>query len=220
LTNALLGSLTLAGTDFASNTITGVRWKLPVPLYVPAATALYSEFQVSPFFAYSTIVGDVTYIGRLLPVDYPIPPTIRVPYVTALYSDTTQARIESKDLILGNPFDVPYVLQRMIMRNFIINSDTSAAMVEAYDLGSPLITLRGTINNIDIETARRVNHFKVFDDGITRGVLNTLGHHALNLYNLILQPKDRFDLLIDWNGNVADTPVAVAALIGWRNEVI
>lgn len=224
------------GSDYAAYIFSSARWKLPVPLYVPAGSTLQCQLQAtSSGFAWAsglytpTLVADVTYVGRLLPVDYPVPNTIKVPYATALVSPdvasgNTPLFIESKDLQLGNPFDVPLFAQRFIMRNFNLYTVVVSMLTETYEGGAPKVTLRGTFNNVDVQIANNVNHYAVFDDGQPLGTFGTYGHRTLNLFNLEMAPKDRFDLLIDWR-NVTLTPAtplqsAVATLIGWRNEVI
>lgn len=219
LTNTMYASKTSGSGDYANLGITGTRWKLPVPLYVPSGSVLNCELQISTFKNIGTGFADVTYVGRLLPVDYPVPRTIKIPYVTSIYADSAQSSIESKDLQLGNPFDTTFYAQRFIMRNF----ETNGQVYEKYVGQSPLITLRGTFANNDIQIANRVKHYLVFDDGFTASSVvaaGLSGHHAYNLYNLEMQPKDRFDLTIDWGGSPSNTPIAVAALIGWRNEEI
>lgn len=229
LTNALSTARTLAGTDYANTAITGTRWKLPVPLYVPAGSILFTQLLLSPAVSViaegaTTLVANVSYIGRLLPVDYPVPATIRVPYATSIQSaDTTEAGalLESQNLQLGNPFDVPFYAQRFVMRTYESrNYGGNLVFVQAYDGGSPPITIRGTFSNEDVLLADRVNHYAIFDDGITPGTLGTLGHHVMNLHNLEMRPKDRFDLTIDSRAATVFPPDTVAALIGWRNEVI
>lgn len=234
LNNNMYGCSTIASTDFAGKSITGSHWKLPVPLYVPAGSLLYTQLQMSAFYLFAssnatTIIADVTYVGRLLPVDYPVPSTIKVPYVTAIQSadaatqGTQQTLLESKDLQLGNPFDTPMFAQRMVMRNYEIISigGGDTAFVEAYNGGSPSVTLRGTFNNTDISIANALNHYVVFDDGFTPSVLASLGHHTLSLYNTEMRPKDRFDLTIDSRSvTMSDATVAAAGLVGWRNEVL
>lgn len=240
LTNSLHGAKTLASTDYAGKSITGSRWRLPVPLYVPPGTTLFTEYQMSPFYylassSVTTIVADVTYIGRLLPIDFEIPRTIKVPYATAIQTpgfssaqySAWNKRLESKDLQLGNPFDVPFYAQRFVMRNYEVNGYAgNNVFAEAYDGGgagiqAPLITLRGTFDNVDIEVMRNIKHYVAFDDGITPGNFGTRGHHVLNLHNIELKPKDRFDLLIDYSSvNLSPQTMGIASLIGWRNEVI
>lgn len=240
LTNLLVGSRVLASTDYNPSAITGTRWKLPVPLYVPAGEALSTELYMSLASTFSlnrttTLYADVSYIGRLLPVDYPIPKTIKIPYVTSIQSpDDVGANgppyggfLESKDLQLGNPFDTTLYAQRLIHRSFESRNyslSVGTAFPQTYEGGSPLITLRGTFQNQDISIANRMNHYVVFDDGISLGIITspgtTLGHHVLNLHNLQMEPKDRFDLTIDSRAATVFPPWELASLVGWRNAEI
>lgn len=226
LINSMYGSRALASTDFAGDSFSGIRWKLPVPLYVPAGSLLYTELQMSSYFYVinTTMAVAVSYIGRLLPVDYPVPKTIKVPFATSIVSPDVDAPpvitlLQSKDLQLGNPFDTNFYAQRMTMRNYGV---IGSVLTEAWEGGAPIVTLRGTFDNVDINVANLLSHYVVFDDGFTANKFGTMGHHVYNLFNLDMQPKDRFDLLINWQDtNYTSTfPVGVAALIGWRNEAI
>jgi hypothetical protein len=242
LTNTLYGGAALTGTDFVGKTFTGSRWKPPVPIYVPSGSMLHTQYQTSAFpyitsTTTTTCVIDTTYIGRLLPVDYPVPRTIKVPYVTAITTsdvpvgNAAAPLLQSRDLQLGNPFDTTLYAQRFVMRQYEVQGyGGNNVFAELYDGGSPVITLRGTFNNVDITIANLVNHYIAFDAGfqstpIIGGIatpgFGTVGHHALNLYNLEMQPKDRFDLTIDARA-VSATPLtaSTAGLTGWRNENI
>lgn len=235
LTNYMTASRALLSTTLENDSLTGCRWKLPVPIYVPAGSVLFSQLQMSSLYYFtstalvSSLYVDVTYIGRLLPIDYPVPKTVKVPYVSSIQSadvtaNPTQTILESKDLQLGNPFDTPMYVQRMIMRQYQIigfGGLGGLGFLPAYDFGPAIITLRGTFDDVDISIANLQNYYVTFDDGITPATLGTLGHNVLNLYNLELKPKDRFDLRID--NTVESTPdrtFVVASIIGWRNEEI
>lgn len=233
LTNTLYVTLARTGTDFANYLFSSARWRLPTPLYVPAGAVLQCQLQATNanflWTGGATLVADVSYVGRLLPVDHPVPHTIKVPYATALFSPdslttaNTPLFIQSKDLQLGNPFDTTLYAQRMSMRNFQLSvTGGVSTLMETYEGGAPIVTLRGTFNNVDITVANLMNHYVVFDDGQPFGTFSTYGHRAMNLFNLEMAPKDRFDMLVDWRGVTLSpaTPLqsAVVTLTGWRNE--
>lgn len=237
LSNQLNTVFTHTSTDYSAQLLSSMRWKLPVPLYVPAGSVLNCQLLgTNDYFIWAEpseiapngqLFADVTYIGRLLPIDYPIPKTIKVPFVTGFYtpdalSGNSVQLIQSKDLQLGNPFDVPFYAQRFVMHSFQLYILVASYLTETYDGISPITTLRGTIQDQDISIANLMRHYVVFDDGQSLGTFGTYGHRVMNLFNLELKPKDRFDLTLDWQGTTQPTyhPCGVATLVGWRNEVI
>lgn len=208
LNNTML-SPTAAGSAFANNSVTGVRWRLPKPQFVPAGSLLSCSLAQSIYGIASSSFVDVTYVGRLLPIDYPTPEVIDVPYVTAVYKDAVTSPLYSQDLELGNPFEMPMYAQRLTMRHV----EAATRYIEQATT-IPTVTLRGTIKNQDIEIARDIPYNVLLDD---RPASGQLGHRTFELFNGEMAPKDRFEAAITW-ANTTSSPLASIALIGWRRE--
>jgi len=144
---------------------TGRVWRLPKPLYIPPGEILQPRFQYQlPAMPGGTILTDsaspfnieISYIGRILPINYPKPKYIQAPWVSFWNSKffrvdnqssaTTDA---SRETDLVNPFNSPLHLQRFNGRIVTATDDNvsgpnggEADIRGASFIGSETTTLR------------------------------------------------------------------------------
>ncbi len=95
------------------------RWRLPEPLYVAAGQVLDSTF-FRGVDGLGTMTGYVSYVGRTVAPDQPVPKVLAIPYA-APFITTQTAYQQSNEAHLFNPFDKPIRIQRMTGRVLITN---------------------------------------------------------------------------------------------------
>lgn len=102
-----------------------IVWRLPRPLYVPAGEIVTASFLANGSVTSTNVV--LTYAGRSVLMDYPVPKKIAIPWVTAFLptrraggSNTTQ---ESTNSDLVNTLGVPLHAQRLVG---LMSGDTDA----------------------------------------------------------------------------------------------
>lgn len=117
-------------------------WKLPKPLYVPRGEYLVPRMYYDPVYNNTLFPGtvapsitvDVSYAGRSLPPDFPVPKSIAMPWVTsflirplAITSGNTQTSV-SNQANLVNPFDKPMFIQRFIGRSLLFGGAANGSL--------------------------------------------------------------------------------------------
>jgi hypothetical protein len=73
-------SVTTSGKD---DSLQHFLWKLPKPLFLRPGDMIFPEFQRQSDGVAGTSKVYITYHGRLMPIDCPIPPEVWIPYVSA-----------------------------------------------------------------------------------------------------------------------------------------
>jgi hypothetical protein len=99
-----------------------VTWHLTKPLYVPPGVPLsvrIVEQSIYPTQSYTYDFSDLQLdvLGRSLPLDYPVPTEIDVPWVTATQCTADVQRFVGDDADLSNPFGVPLEVRCFIAVN-------------------------------------------------------------------------------------------------------
>jgi hypothetical protein len=98
--------------------ISSYRWRLPEPLYVEAGQVLRATFSREQD-GFAPITGYVTYAGRTVSPNEPLPKVIPVPYAAPFVTTTGQVYQQSNEKHLFNPFDYEVRIQRMTARLII-----------------------------------------------------------------------------------------------------
>ncbi len=117
----LLGTaMAVSQEEISDNTLTTptayshYRWRLPEPLYVAAGQVLSSTF-FRGVDGFGTMTGEVTYVGRTVAPNQPVPKVLAVPYVAPFITNQTSYQ-QSNEAHLFNPFDIPIRIQRLTGR--------------------------------------------------------------------------------------------------------
>lgn len=107
-------------------------WKLAKPLYVPKGEFVIPRIQLDPRYGSPTSAMpiQVSYAGRSLPVDCPVPRSISLPWAThfdipklAYSSGNTDSTISTPGQLV-NPFEKSIFVQRFIGRTLRQSSET------------------------------------------------------------------------------------------------
>lgn len=99
------------------------RWRLPKPLYVEAGGVLRSTFSRGDD-GFDPIHVRVSYAGKTVAPDQPVPSIISVPYVAPFVTPVGVVYSQSNENHLFNPYDFPLMVQRLTGRvlNFVSRS--------------------------------------------------------------------------------------------------
>lgn len=106
------------------------RWRLPKPLYIEAGEVLRSQFNRAND-GFGTITGQVSYVGKTVAPNQPVPSVIAVPYAAPFVTTVGNVYQQSNEKDLFNPFDVPLKIQRMNGRVMQFASGARAESVAA-----------------------------------------------------------------------------------------
>lgn len=209
--------------DDGYSSVSHYRWRLPYPLYVSAGQYLM------PIFSRNDPTGKtidtsvnvmVTYAGRTVPPNQPLPRVIPVPYVapfvTPLAPDGGYA--QSNERHLFNPFDRPLQVQRMTGRYYVFEEAApnvvSQIRLQTGITGGPSNAQNLTVRINDSWGGKMVNNFTgpadVWD--IQR---------AAWTYDTVMPAKGMYEVQA-WNlpsSAAANTQLAIA-MIGTREETL
>jgi hypothetical protein len=104
-------SVTTSGKD---DSLMHFLWKLPKPLFLRPGDMIFPEFQRQSDGVAGTSKVYITYHGRLMPIDCPIPPEVWIPYVSAWIPTLVNGQtyyVSNKDHFF-NKLQVPLHVQR------------------------------------------------------------------------------------------------------------
>lgn len=197
------------------------RWKLPVPMIVPAgATLLPTFYYLLPDGTISLtrsgnspITVHVALIGRSLPRGK-MPKRIRVPYASAFIANTATGGQQSQDDQLVNKFDVPLHVQWLTGR--MAAQPTAPGVKEAWasveDARSVTNVGSGTYNLMIKDNAgysivgTMTNFFDVFPRD-RKGLV----------VNRVLAPRGWYVAFFEDKPTVSQN-LPMIGMIGWREE--
>ena len=184
------------------------KWRLPVPLLVPGGSWLSAELnrpnltQTGP-----SISVNIAYAGRVLPSNFKLPRTVAVPYATAFAPTTGAAQYISRDLQLGNPFNVDLVTQRLILKQFTTQTfgSNQLGMESFVVIPDMALTLEGSFGQRAIvkKYTPLLDAASYFDRTMR--------------FNAVLKHRDRFIADFYYSGGQT-TYFPVLCLIGHRQE--
>ncbi len=104
------------------------RWRLPKPLYIEAGDVLRSQFSRGDDSLPSMNVR-VSYAGKTVAPDQPIPSVIAVPYAAPFVTTLGNVYQQSNENHLFNMFDVPLRIQRLTGRVLLADGTDYASVV-------------------------------------------------------------------------------------------
>lgn len=126
-------------------------WKLPKPLYVPRGEFLVPKITYDTRFLktltsfnpsqFDSLTIDVSFAGRSLPPNFPVPKSIAVPWVTSFDVDLLALTAGNSDTTISNqtqlvnPFDKPMFVQRFIGRSLLHGNGEEASLYAPFELG-------------------------------------------------------------------------------------
>lgn len=186
------------------------RWPMPKPLLVPPGWALVGQVARSADGLGGTIVTEVTYAGRALPLSTKLPKTIPVPYVSGWVMNEGDAADRTSAVNLFNQFTKPLHCQRLVGR--IQARNMAGHLINDFFDNNALFTTDATIRLRESATSRYLTSrpmpwYTAFDSG----------RRVWPMGGLQIPPKQW--LWAEVASNVAqNTPMV--SLVGWREEDI
>lgn len=214
----------LLGTEMAAGTINGqeqaldqnlstdtsfshYRWRLPKPLYVEAGQVLAPVFSRGNDNLGTTINTRISYAGRTVAPNQPVPSVIAVPYVARFITNMGDVYDQSNENDLENPFDYPLQIQRLTGRLLSITGNAAAAQqgLTPATAGSAVTILMN-----DSWGGKMVNNNTgpgdIFDNARAAWTVDTL-----------MPGKGQYEARV-WN--IPTTQQVQIAMIGHRDEVL
>lgn len=198
---------------------------LPKPLYVPPDVPIRVKFtQVSPqpgtVVPVANIVA-ISMIARSIPLGWPVPEKVYVPWVSSTSVRTAVATYASKDNELGNPFDVPLHMTRLVGWNGKLATRPGlvagavASVQTIYANRAPEFTVQATFSNQKMLIRDATPFYAVFP-----------GERPFMKLNNTIQPQEFIRLYLDvvpagtatpaGYGIDADLQFTTVGLIGYR----
>lgn len=199
-------------------------WKLARPLYLPGGSVLTPTFNFDPTIlagafnlAGATVSVSVSYVGRALPIEAPVPPFVDVPFVGA-WIDTIRTgasdaiAIRSTRSDLKNPHVEPVQVQRfsglyVTNKSPYMPGEGAAANIES--VGGQYITARLVKSDGSIICRDATPWLHLFD--YTTRTLDTYGVLQRNEFYQI-----QADIKLATNGDPTLNVQLMAAIIGQR----
>lgn len=179
-------------------------WKLPRPLLVAPGEVVTPQFNRTADGISGNAFIDVTFKGRVLPLETVLPSSRTLPYVSAWVGATGTASQESGELDLVNKYNQPLYVQRMIGR---VQTTAGGVLQDSIANGLAAITCQvsyeAETEAIDISRGF-IPFYQLFD----------LDRRALNL-GMEIAPRRRFTAAV---AGVAANETPMVSIVG-RREV-
>lgn len=189
-------------------------WNLPRPMYVPPNVPITAKFtqKLPQATGVDALAGQfgISTVGRSMPAGMPIPENIFVPWVSSTTVYKAVTTWESADNELGNPFNQPMKLKRLVGFNGKTQSREipGGATTLLYANRAPDFTIQATFSNQKMLIREPTPFFAVFP-----------GERPFMRLNNTLQPKEFIRVYLDMTAIGAqdvDLAFTTVGMVGYR----
>jgi hypothetical protein len=202
-------SVTTSGKD---DSLQHFLWKLPKPLFLRPGDMIFPEFQRQSDGVAGTSKVYITYHGRLMPIDCPIPPEVWIPYVSAWIPTLANGQtyyVSNKDHFF-NKLQVPLHVQRFIQRIQRTNSGQSRELFDQpmYGLDAP----QAAPLSVKITDSKG---YQVCGDFVPSSCVFNINRRALTV-KTVIDPNEMF--IVEYANVPSTTVQPMLSMIGARKE--
>lgn len=211
-------------------------WRLPKPLYLPAAELIVPQFYLDGdmYAGVSGLSVAVTYVGRVLPSDAPVPDYVNVPFANAWID---QKRVGAADYLgiksirsdLKNPFAEDLYVQKMLGTFCYITASANGTppLTMGMSILDPNIFQAGSLEGVcdlvgnDKVTTRifKSNGFQVAKDATPWAHLFPVTTRTLDMCGVLRRNEWyqlQSDIKLSSGVPAGDSLKLMASLIGYR----
>jgi len=191
------------------------RWKLPAPLFISPGQVLVPSFsRTNESSPVATVRATISYSGRRLPDNTPVPRQIAVPYVASFIGKRGATAAISADTDLYNAFMTPLHIQRFVGRLQRSDQGGAGALDELQSsafVGSTPNPQQFIVKMSDARGRDVIREYTTWPS-----VFNP-ARRSWTAPSILL-PRDRYTFYYSAPANSNISPMV--SLIGWREEAL